>query len=83
MSVAIEYPAPGLSAILSMTRSADLLIGSIPFLHSNEPIRRSALRFVQGFQARIFRDNVSPSDGERDGVGGLSVIWSIQLHCTP
>jgi hypothetical protein len=48
--------------VLSMNRSADLLIGSFPNRASDEPIRRSALRRVQEFKARIgIRRHLTPA----------------------
>lgn len=52
-----------------MNRSADHLIGSIPILIKNKPIRRSALRVVQWLKARTCNRRIL-SPGERVGVRG-------------
>ncbi len=75
---------------LPMNWSADHLIGSIPILIRNQPVRRSALRVVQGFKARTCdRRILSPSDGERARVRGTlslllfllaaSALWQPEL----
>lgn len=48
-----------------MNRSADPQIGSIPILIRNQPMRRSALRVVQGFNAQTWDWRIlSPLEGE-------------------